>query len=472
MFRQEVQERLSSDFKVFKDTQPKESFSRDFDSSLFNFETPLTEIELKVGAYLGEKLFQPRKESIKIGLDGKLDPEYEKHLKKSVSYWREKGDESAAYRFEMELHGMYQLANLVMQKKSPNAELMPRMINGSDPGTTYATDEGAKTVVFVTEFDHYENYWMVFNQYSLPVDLMTLEDLWESIQAYGDLAQTAKVIGAQMGELTSETLVAYPVYVQSYLGVLNEIARAYGHVDWQQIKKKANEQFKLDNDEHAILRRNEFVNVYARRIKDALSRGVSKEEINIIDEAMRRQFALESGAEYLGLSVTRVEKLVSQMIFDVAAERHGLFESNASDKQREVFRRENKLSNLEMDELVVHRTWMIGAFRNNATARKALMTGCGGGITVSMGNEGLESWSREISFADMVYENPTMTDPFGYGIDTTTSVSETSSTGKYKEYYNYYRDTCRGPCLSEKPYVAHPKSSEVPCGYWCSDCET
>jgi hypothetical protein len=59
------------EFEVGSDTEfleterePRDSFSRDFDSVLFGVDTPYGEIAHKVKSYLGEKLFMPRYEEI------------------------------------------------------------------------------------------------------------------------------------------------------------------------------------------------------------------------------------------------------------------------------------------------------------------------------------------------------------------------------------------------------------------------
>jgi len=90
---------------------------------------------------------------------------------------------------------------------------------------------------------------------------------------------------------------------------------------------------------------------------------------------------------------------------------------------------------------------------------------CGGDAITSLARERVQSIQEK-------YDNNLMSQIMGVDENSAERTNSTS-TGKYKEYYDYYRDICRGPCKMEKPYVAHPKKSrpEIKCAGWCSDCE-
>lgn len=385
-------------------------FKRDFDSGLFTRNTPFLEIKHKVASYMGEKLFMPRYEEVRIGYDGSLDPEYLELMEKSIKHWRELGDENAAYRFEMELLGMKQLAMKVALSIVRNPLDPARHIIGSDPGDVYRAEE-SKSVIFVGEVVRLTNEHIVYGQHAVPLELLELLMLYEKISRVADLEQL------NSSKITSEELVAYAAPL---IGTLNQVATEFGQGSWEEIVKKAQDQLKLENDDYGRERREELIRYYAELIYLALQEGRDKEYLNTIDESMRRVFALEAGAdELLGLSSEKVLEIVERNIIDVKAELLGLFTKSITREQVKQF---EFMHNTSIEEIMLYRGWMLRAFDTNPIARRALATGCGGGkkmelISASwMGNE---SRSGGYKYSEPSFAGTDLMQGFGYQ-DTTT----------------------------------------------------
>lgn len=406
--------------------EPRESFSRDFDSDLFGTDTPYGEIEHKVKSYLGEKLFMPRYEEIRFGYDGSLDPEYVKFMTRSITHWRELGDYTTAYRFEMELQGMKQLAWLVSQQVSQDRSTPARHIIGSDPGSTYASDEGAKSVVFIGEVKRLTPKEIIYGQIAIPLELLTLLALYEKIERVADFNKVAELTGVVLSEITAESLVAYAAPL---LATLNEVAEQFGQDSWEQVVEKAKDQFKLEHDPRGEERRRELVRYYATMIYKAVQEGRERSYLNTIDESMRRVFALEAGAsELLGLGAEHVESIVERNLLDVKAEQMGMFTKKLTREQIRWFEDHYQVS---ITEIMQYRGWMTTVFRENPLARRALMTGCGGGNRV---DTAFSPWGGVETFAGGYgYSEPSlagfdlMTE---YGYQSTTTESETLHEGE------------------------------------------
>lgn len=378
MRSQELESRVSGGLLKHESLECESKFSRDFDSNLFNSNTPLGEIKHKVASYMGEKLFMPRAEEVRIGYDGSLDPEYVRVMETSISYWNAQGDMDSAYHFSMELEGMKNLATHVSRRIASDRGDTSRYIIGSDPGETYKTKDGAKTVIFVGEVDRLENDYISYRQLAIPVELLSLLTLFEKIQKVGDIALTEKISGLALGELTSENLVAYPVAI---LSILNDIAIEFGHSSWEVILERANDQLRLEKDSTAKERREEMIANYSARIYQSLQQSKSSEYINTIDESMRRVFAIEAGArDYLGMDLSRVNAIIESSLRDTAADIRGIFTKNVTQEQIYIFEHEYQTT---LTDLFEYRNWMVNVFLTNPLASRALATGCGGGLSIS-----------------------------------------------------------------------------------------
>lgn len=417
MVRDSEVELLSSSWAV--SSRPEQlRFKRDFDSSLFTVETPLVEIVHKVSTYMGEKLFMPGYQEIQIGFDGSLDPEYLGLMQKSIDYWRAHGDYETAYRFEMELVGMKRLAVQVSMQISVDQNSPARHIIGSDPGTTYGTEEGAKSVVFVGEVKRVAENGIVYGQYAIPLELLELLSLYEKM---------TKISAIELTNITAEELVAYAAPL---IGTLSEVAEVFGQGSWDQIVEKAANQLRLEKDKYGVERRQELIRYYSNLIYKALQEGRDREYLNIIDESMRRVFALEAGAnELLGLREDRVKEIVEKNIIDVKAEKMGLFTKQLSREQIAWFEENYQVS---MSEVMEYRDWMTTVFRTNPLARMALVTGCGGGVNIDLNSNlwgGLESWAGGYGYDMTTEAGFGMMDSFGYQETTTSSSSESLEDG-------------------------------------------
>lgn len=406
--------------------ETRESFSRDFDSVLFGVDTPYAEIAHKVKSYLGEKLFMPRYEEIMFGYDGSLDPEYVMFMTRSITHWRELGDYQSAYRFEMELQGMKQLAGLVSQQVSQDRSSPARHIIGSDPGSTYTSDEGAKSVIFIGEVKRLTQSEIIYGQIAVPLELLTLLALYQKIQKIADFEKAAELTGLVLPAITAENLVAYAVPL---IATLNEVAETFGQGSWEEIVKKAEDQLRLENDPLAKERRDELVRYYSNAIYQALQEGRDSEYLNTIDESMRRVFALEAGArELLGLRAEHVRRIVECNLLDVRAEQVGIFTKKATREQIRWFENHYQVS---ITEVMQYRGWMTTVFRENPLARRALMTGCGGGISIDLNNSpwgGIETFTGGYGYSESSLAGFDLMTEYGY--QSTTTESETLHEGE------------------------------------------
>lgn len=401
------------------DSSPEQlRFKRDFDSSLFTEETPFAEIAHKVSTYMGEKLFMPGYQEIQIGFDGSLDPEYTALMQKSIDYWRAQGDYETVHRFEMELVGMKRLAIQVSMQIERDRNSSARHIIGSDPGSTYGTEEGAKSVVFVGEVKRLTENGIVYGQYAIPIELLELLSLYEKM---------TKISVVELTDITAEELVAYAAPL---IGTLNEVADIFGQGNWDQIVEKATNQLRLDKDQYGVERRQELIRYYSNLIHSALHEGRDREYLNIIDESMRRVFALEAGAsELLGLRKDRVKEIVERNLIDVKAEKMGLFTRQLSREQITWFEEYYQVS---LSEVMEYRGWMTNVFQTNPLARRALVTGCGGGVNIDLNSNpwgGIESWAGGYSYDAPTEVGFEMMSEFGYQETTTSSSAESLEDG-------------------------------------------
>lgn len=461
---------LQNEWLVGVDTdedREKGYFKSDFDLGLYD---PLninrSEIERHVRSFFGEKLMKPRLEKLWIGREGSLDPNYVEMMRKSVAYWRTRGDERAATRFEKELEGAQNIVNLVVLSVQ-NGEPLPIVMNASDPGDFYVDEEGnKKSVTFVWMLDQAEEDGWQYDVISLPTRFIGLENHWGLLKEIGNLQKTKELLQTSLITLSAENLIAYPVLLDDLVYSVEEIAKRLGFESWDEIERIVADQLALDKDPHARERRETLVDEFTNLIIIAVEQNKSTEYKEALVDAMSDMFALEAGSrDYLGLSSDEIRVEIEKTIRLALAEKLRVFDRSFG------YYRNYRLELGDLRELYVQRTWMINAFRTNPLAQEARATGCGGsGMSFSQGY-GMDRFS--FGYVGNTYAGFEMIQNLGYQ-DTMTEISSFSthsSTGKYKEYYDYYPDRCRGPCKSDKPYVAHPKSSEIGCGYFCSDCE-
>ncbi|KKU26574.1 MAG: hypothetical protein UX37_C0001G0001 [Microgenomates group bacterium GW2011_GWA2_46_16] len=436
-----------------------EQFQADFNLNFYNLETTREEIEEHVGAFLGEKLLAPRSQSLWIGRNGTLDPDYIVMMERSIEYWRQRGDTKAVQRFESELTGMRNLTYLVMEQGLAGEEI-PVVIMASDPGEFYMDKLGRKkSATFVGLLEQSEANGWRYRILSLPTKFIGLTKHKELLWRIGDIEKTKRILGSSLENLTADNLVAFPVLLDHLVRSLDELAADLGFPSWNRIEELAADQLALENDIYARSRRAAMVDEFTRQIWALVQNGRSFDEKEAMVSAMSEMFALETGKEYLGWNEEKIQSEIKKNIKLALAQKLGALENE------DVFIRYAEQYDLGgWQDAVGQYGWMQNAFMTNPLAQEALSTGCGGS-----GNnyqQGL-GWDK-FSFG---HEQPTysgfdMINSFGYTSTDTDSVS----TGKYKEYYDYKPGVC-AHCHEHKSYVAYPKSSDVKCAGWCSDCE-
>ncbi len=449
---------------------PEEVFKSDFDLGFYSLENLNADtVETHVRSFFGEKLMKPRRERLWVGRDGTLAPDYVEMMERSIKYWQERGDDKAVLRFEKELEGARNAVSLIIATTDKN-EPLPIVINASDPGDFYVDKEGRKksmTFVWIKESTS-ESGWK-YSVYSLPTAYIGIEKHWAMLKKLGDLQRTQEILKNIFNEdeLSANSVIAFPLIVSNLTRGMNEIADELGYASWDEIEQMAANQLELEKDPYARERREGMVDEFTHRILDTVKGYRSQDEKEALVNAMADMFALEAGKEYLGWSKEKIVVEMEKNIRLALADKLKLFDK----PQAHYHNWSVELGDLA--ELYVQRTWMMNAFRNNPLAREARATGCGGS-GMSMSNDVLASLNAS-SFMDKM--NITDTTQFDYWTNIAGQVgngefdTSTSSTGKYTEYYNYEPGTCTN-CHEHKPYVAHPKSADIQCAGWCSDCET
>ena len=209
-----------------------EQFKSDFNLDFYNKETSREEIFQHVGAFLGEKLLAPRSQDLWIGRDGLLDPDYIAMMERSILYWSARGDTAAVARFQSELTGMRNLANIVIES-GENGAKMPIVAIASDPGSFYVDTEGnKKSVTFVGVLDNSEINGWKYKIFSLPTKYIGLEKHKELLWRIGDIEKTKQILRASLDELTADNLVAFPVILNEFISSLDLLAQELGYDSW------------------------------------------------------------------------------------------------------------------------------------------------------------------------------------------------------------------------------------------------
>lgn len=445
---------------------------RDFDIGFYR-EDRLNpeEIERHVRSWLSEKLMMPRRENLWIGKNKEIDPNYLRMMKRAIEHARSTGDERAVRRYRYELEGVASLVDLMVETGKDGSPI-PMFVTASDPGDFYVDSEGRKksnTFVAVLETSEKGGWW--YSMFTLPTRFIGLEKHWNILRRLGNVQKTERILGKMMEELTPEKMVAFPVILDEFIqsSSLDLLALELGYRSWEEVEKKASDQLALENDSLAIERREMMIGDFVKRVIVSVREGASKEAKDALVNAMADTFAMEQGGEYLHKNGEFIFREINRMIGVALADKLGVFTTTQS-PDYEV--REYWLTQgFNIDEVWEQRAWIMKVYQTNPLAQEARATGCGG-AGISLGGQGIESWfgvsyqgQQEMSYSGFeLIQN-------GSVFDATDSDTKSTSTGKYKEYYNYRHGVCKGPCGKEKPYVAYPKNSEIKCAGWCSDCE-
>ncbi len=371
-----------------------ENFKSDFDLDLYDSRNiNRGEVERHVRSFFGEKLMKPRLEELWIGKDGILDPNYVEMMRKSVNYWRERGDERAANRFEKELEGALNIVKLVTIS-AQNGEPLPIVMNASDPGNFYVDEKGRKkSVTFIWMLDKVGDNGWYYNVISLPTKFIGLEKHWELLKEIGNLQKAKEILQISLNILTAEDLIACPVPFDNLIHSIDEIATKLGYASWDEIERIVADQLALDEDPSSRLRREALVNEFTTLILEAVKQDKPRKQKEALVDAMSDMFALEAGSrDYLGLGADEIRVEMDKNIRLSLAEKFKVFETPTV-----------RYSDLSVDlgdlrELYAHRTWMLNAFRTNPLAQEARATGCGGS-GMSMTNDVIASLNAS-SFMD------------------------------------------------------------------------
>jgi len=440
----------------------------------------LSILEEDLGTYFAECLMLSTAGEITLdrerGFLHKSGVAYRELTQRAIKHYASNPD--AVERFAAEGVGFDRgqaLVEYFVELKAP----LPPFIITSPPGNVYDVGEKhSKSLTYVAIPLGYDELGRPkYKLIAIPTKEIAVTDHWSIENKVADIQRSLEILGLTGIEISANGLVEFPGLLSGLLELpdsLDKLAVGLGFKSWKDIEKdiRASSLLEMDSDRTSS-RRKSMLSWATNTIRQLVADGQPKSEFESLQETLRQVFAAERGGKYATDDYQDLEQVTLEMeqLFVANGGSPEYAELFVKQTQKRMGIKENtrwvndNLSYTETVYLLAQRVRgnMMGWIGGNADALDSYVgTGCGGG---GPKNEfGMDKYS-------FGYEQPTMTDIFGYET-TTTTTSESSSTGKYKEYYNYYFDTCRGPCHSEKPYVAHPKNSEVPCGYWCSDCET
>lgn len=449
-----------------------ERFESDFDLDLYNPDLHgLSDlVETHVRAFFGEKLLMPRVEKLWVGQDGTLDPDYVEMMKRSVDYWRSKGDEQAATRFEKELEGAENAVKLILSSRTGNDEPLPVVINASDPGNFYVDQNGRKkSVTFVWMLSESSNGGWKYNVYSLPTSFIGLDKHWELLKKMADLQSTESVLKRLLNdsELTSNELVAFPVILDSLSHTLNEIATELGYASWNEIEEMAENQLAMEEDSYASERREQIVVDFMARIFYAVKDRRPREYQQALVAAMSDTMAVEAGKrDYLKMKAEDVKGEIDKNVRLALALQYKVFEKK--DYQEVI---DLGIDFGSLSALYVHQGWLRNVFTSNPLAAEARATGCGGsGINYSeqFGWNISGKYDFGVSYANMspLFEQQREFVKSNVSIDTTESSGGDEPEGRYSEGI-YKPGHCRA-CNKDREKVWHKEDGGCDC---CTICE-
>ena len=443
------------------ETSLHREFSRDFDLSLYHPDhLSAPQIETHVSAFLGEKLLKPRSESVWIGADGTLDPDYILLLQKSVVYWRGRGDERAAFRFEKELEGIQNMAKLVIVSAEQGTAL-PVVLSASDPGDFYVDSEGnKKSVTFVGLLSKEEGQGWRYNIFSLPTRHIGLDNHWKLLETLGDIQRTEQILQQTLSELTAANLIAFPVILDELTHSLDELAYALGYSSWTEIEVIAAHQLEMESDVQAIPRRTKMISEFSSRIFFSVKARQSQLQQEALVDAMSDMFAIEAGGrDYLGLSSEQIAKEIDKNVRLALAEKLGVFDDKST---RDVEQLGIHLGDLQ--QLARQRAWMIAAFATNPLAQEARATGCGGsGMNINQ-----DIFARSLTdLGQDTFSNLNQSfESTSFGSEVAADSSDDEPEGMFPEGI-YKPGHCRG-CDKDRKKVWHVIDGGCNC---CTGCE-
>lgn len=446
---------------------PQEVFKSDFDLGFYGAENLNADVvETHVRTFFGEKLMKPRREKLWVGKDGTLDPDYVAMMEKSINYWKDKGDDRSVERFEKELEGARNAVSLIISSSDKFNSPLPIVLNASDPGDFYVDKEGRKkSVTFIWIKESSEEEGWHYNVYSLPTPYIGLEKHWDLLKRFGDIQQTQDILSQIFNEedLSSNSLIAFPVLLTSLIEGLDVIAQELGYPSWNEIDRVASDQLAMENDKTAKERREKIVIEFSARIFYAVKDKRPREYQEALVEAMSDTMAIEAGKrDYLGKNASQIEEEIDKNVRLALALKYKVFEKNNYSQVKDLGLRLGDLRALH-----THYGWMQDAFATNPFAREARSTGCGGSgmnyghsfgrdFLISMRQPGMESL-----FADQASNYAETMTTFE---DSSTDGEEPD--GRYEEGV-YKPGHCRA-CNKDRKKVWHKSDGGCDC---CTTCE-
>ena len=339
-------------------------------------------------------------------------------------------------RVEAEVAGVKQLRDLLI-----SGEAKDGVIYLSPPGLRREGFDGRR--ISFTYLYHVGNagriHFLAVPELEVPV-LEHFDRVFDLI----DQGSTAVIAGVKVGELSDRKLVAYP-FLASDSNSLDELSQKLGYKNLLDLWKQALEAKKLRGSVGEIITHASQEIWGAHQKKDKL-------KLEVLSDVFRGVVALMTG--------TGMDDVSDPVDY--------------FDNKVEAIMSAKKLDRLggTTQSIYLPHLSQIYEFQMRMNSNPYAQEVTSGG-SCPTADKGLDFGTRSLfGGEDPWRQNHTMMDLFGPGNEafSGSDVNYSSSTGKYTEFYDYKPGICKH-CGKEKPHVAHPKSSEVKCAGWCSDCE-
>lgn len=357
---------------------------------------------------------------------------YRELTKRAVKHYA--SNPNAVERFTAEGVGFDRGQALVEYFVDLGAPLPPFIIS-SPPGNVYDVGEKySKSLTYAAIPLGYDDLGRPkYKLVAIPTKEIAVADHWSLENEVANIQRSLEILGLTGIEISANGLVEFPGLLPGLLELpeaLNKLAVGLGFESWDDIEKdiRTSSLLEIDNDRTSS-RRKSMLRWAANTIRQLVADGQSKPEFESLQETLRQVFAAERGGKYTTDEYIDLEK--------VELELEQLFVGNGGNPEyAKLFVKQTKKeigfndnlswssSNLSYDQTVYMlaqrvRGNMMGWIGANADALDSYVgTGCGAGG--SKNEFGLDRYS-------FGYEQPTMTDIFGYETATTTSTETASS---------------------------------------------
>lgn len=433
------------------------------DSKLVNFSSWLywqnrdqaAYIRKGVSSFLAESLLLPRVERVivdpSLGFVDKDDGRvYNDVFDRAIRHYS--FNEQLRDRFIAEKKGFDNSKKLIEFMYASTGELPPIVI-ASPPGEVYQASEkeNTKSVTFVAIPEGVIDGRPEYILYTIPTFEIELEAHWSMVEKVSRVTESMIILNYGMENISPESVVAFPSLLEEMDTALEELAESLGFDNWADIEQKGNIASRFEREKSSTdLRRTLLISWFTNLISNHVSEGKNRREFDELDDLMRLVFAGERGGLFLTEDFEDLQQVTRYLESLVEADdSYGQYISDSRDYEFSSSAKYTPLASLY---------WWI---MSNDTARDSYLgTGCGAG--------GFDMRNDPGSIAGG-FENSIFTSNALFSGSAEVN-STTVKTGKYTEFYNYEPGECKN-CKQHKPYVAHPKSREIQCAGWCSDCE-